>query len=115
MAMLKAKYKTVGPKKEKVTYNKYSMVESNGKKMLQSKEVTEEKDCYYVYFPQGHSIRITDKEELVRMGYHLKPRIVDMETGDVVDRGGDPYDFGADNHADVIVEDLEDAKPSRSK
>lgn len=115
MATLKAKYKTVGPKKEKVTYQKYAMVESNGKKMLQAEEVTEEKDCYYVYFPQGHSIRITDKAELVRMGYHLKPRVVDMETGDVVDRGGDPYDFGVEDHSNVIVDDLENEKPSRSK
>lgn len=115
MAALKAKYKTVGPKKEDVTYQKYEMVESNGKKMLQSHPVTEEKECYYVYFPQGHSIRITDKNELIRMGYHLKPRIVDMETGDVVDRGGDPYDFGTDDHTNVIVEDLATDKPSRSK
>jgi hypothetical protein len=115
MALLKAKYKTVGPKREEVTYQKYSMVESNGKKMLQAESVTEEKDCYYVYFPQGHSIRITDKAELIRMGYHLKPRIIDMETGDVVDRGGDPYDFGTDDHVDVIVEDLAESKPSRSK
>lgn len=51
-----------------------------------------------VYFPQGHSIRV-ERDELVRLKYHLKPRLVDMETGDVIDRGGDPYDFMTDNDA----------------
>jgi hypothetical protein len=50
-------------------------------------------ECYYVFFPHGHSIRVTSYDKLVELGYHIKPRIVDMDTGDVVDVGGDPYDF----------------------
>jgi hypothetical protein len=58
---------------------------------------------YMVYFPQGHSIRV-DKENLVRLGYHLKPRMIDMNTGDVIDFGGDPYDFAEATEAEDEVD-----------
>jgi hypothetical protein len=72
-------------------------------KSLQQETKEEERDCYYVFFPQGHSIRVTSYDELKRMGFHLKPRIVDMLTGDVVDAGGDPYDFGNDEFRDAEI------------
>lgn len=38
---------------------------------------------YMVYFPQGHSIRVSE-EELVRLGFKEDPDLVDMSTGDVL-------------------------------
>ena len=110
MAKIRARYVTKGPINEPVTYTKCTMDEET--KSLKQEEVTENMDCYYVMFPQGHSIRVTSYEKLAEMGYHLKPRMVDMETGDVIDPGGDPYDF-ANDMEDVVVMDEE--KPSRSK
>lgn len=105
---LKARYMTKGPRLEQVTYMKCWMDEET--KSLQMEEVTEEKKCWMVFFPNGHSIRLTDFNELKRMGYHLKPRIVDMDTGDVVDVGGDPYDFGNEDNVPVSLEDDETPK-----
>jgi hypothetical protein len=65
---------------------------------MQTKNVVVEEEMFMVFFPKGHSIRI-NKAELHRMNYHLQPRMIDMETGDVVDIGGDPYDFGVDDNA----------------
>lgn len=93
---VKAKYRVVGPKRVTVMVNKASMDKET--LSLQQEPVEETKDMYMVYFPQGHSIRV-ERDELVRLKYHLKPRLVDMETGDVIDRGGDPYDFMTDNDA----------------
>lgn len=101
---IKARYHTRYLGKQKVTYRQCRMDED---KNLQSEMVTEDKDCWLISFPQGHSIRITDKKELERMGYHLKPRMVDMETGDVVDMGGDPYDFAHDPDNVIVMEDEE--------
>lgn len=103
---LRARYKTVGPKKVQVQVNKASIDPTT--KSLQQKKVVEEKEMYMVYFPQGHSIRV-DKAELVRLGYHIKPRLVDMNTGDVVDLGGDPYDL--EDTGDVDVELFEETDP----
>jgi hypothetical protein len=103
---LRARYKTVGPKKVKVQINRSYMDKET--KSLQQEKVWVEQDMYMVYFPQGHSIRV-DKAELVRMGYHVKPRLVDMNTGDVVDTGGDPYDL--DNTGDADVELFEERDP----
>jgi hypothetical protein len=69
-------------------------------KSLQQKKEWVEKTMYMVYFPMGHSIRV-DRDELVRLGYHIKPRLVDMLTGDVVDTGGDPYDLADTGDADI--------------
>lgn len=109
---IRARYVVKGPKKEKVSFTKCWMDKETNS--LQQEKVTEEKDCYYVLFPQGHSIRVTSFDELKRMGYHLKPRMVDMETGDVIDAGGDPYDF-ANDFDDVVVMEEEEETPSRSK
>lgn len=91
---LKARYQVRGPKKVTVYTNQARMVCEKGSDVpsMQTEQVGVEKEMFMVYFPQGHSIRV-DKPELVRMGYHLRPRLVDMDTGEVVDAGGDPYDF----------------------
>jgi hypothetical protein len=95
---LRARYKTVGPKTVKVEVNRAFMDKET--KSLQQKKEWVEKTMYMVYFPMGHSIRV-DRDELVRLGYHIKPRLVDMLTGDVVDTGGDPYDLADTGDADI--------------
>jgi hypothetical protein len=110
----KARYRTVGPKREMVSFTRCFLDEN---KALQQEPASEEKECYYVFFPHGHSIRVTSREALVELGYHLKPRIVDMDTGDVIDVGGDPYDFGSgDSTEDVILADDDiEAKPTKRR
>lgn len=100
---IRARYAVKGPRTEKVTFTKASMNAET--KSMELEEVTEDRECYMVYFPQGHSIRVTSFEALKQMGYHLKPRMVDMETGDVVDVGGDPYDFVNDASTEHVVLD----------
>lgn len=107
---LKARYRTVGPKRENVEYTK-CFIDKNG--ALQQEKTSEEMECYYVFFPHGHSIRLTSKEKLVELGYHVKPRIVDMETGDVVDVGGDPYDFGDSGDESIVLSDDIEKTPKR--
>lgn len=110
---IKARYHVTGPRKELVTYVKCWM---NEDKNLERETVTEEMDCYTVRFPQGHSIRVTSYDKLKELGFHIKPRMVDMDTGDVVDIGGDPYDFAkADSGDTVIVADEDEEMPSRRK
>lgn len=101
---LKARYKTVGPKKVRVQVTQAKMVDGS---LIQEKVWTD-KEMYMVYFPMGHSIRV-DRTELVRLGFHKKPRLIDLETGDVIDIGGDPYDL--ENTGDVDVELFEEADP----
>lgn len=50
-------------------------------------EVPETRECFDVYFPGGHSVRIHGREELARLGYTKAPDLVDMDTGDVIARG----------------------------
>jgi len=88
--IIRARYAVKGPKREVVHFRKYYMDEN---KSLQYTDEQEERDCYMIFFPHGHSIRVTSYERLKELGYHLKPRMVDMRTGDVIDLGGDPYDF----------------------
>lgn len=114
----KARYQVVGPKEEVVNYNEY-YIDDNG--ALQSKPKSEKMKCWMVYFPHGHSIRVTSWERLVELGYHIKPRIVDMDTGDIVELGGDPYDFASDHgyqpDADIILAEdgeLEEAPVGQS-
>jgi hypothetical protein len=69
---------------------------------LVSNEVTIQEHCFMAYFPQGHSIRLVGIDALRNTkhnheGLHMKPRMIDMNTGDVVDVGGDPYDFANDS------------------
>ena len=116
MARIRARYAVKGPRKEDVTFQKCTIDPET--KSLQQEEVTEKRDCYMVYFPQGHSIRVTSFEKLKEMGFHLKPRMVDMETGDVIDIGGDPYDFANNPQGDnevVLMEDEEQHRPARTK
>lgn len=112
MATLRARYMTKNLGKQPVTFNRCSINPKT--KSLEIEEVTEERDCFMVMFPQGHSIRVTSREQLAELGYDKKPRIVDMDTGDVIDRGGDEYDF-SENFENVIVEEDDGLKPARSK
>lgn len=91
---VKAKYRTGPPKKVKVVVTEARMVKEEGtdSHSLEKENKVIEKEMYMVYFPQGHSIRC-DRAELVRMGYHLRPRLIDMDSGETIDFGGDPYDF----------------------
>jgi hypothetical protein len=43
-------------------------------------------DGYYIYFPQGHSIFVAadDEEQLQRIGILNDPRLVDMESGEII-------------------------------
>lgn len=106
---IKARYHTRYLGKQPVTFTKCEMVKEKGSETpsLRMEEVTEDRECWMISFPQGHSIRLTDRKELERLGFHLKPRMVDMETGDVVDLGGDPYDFANNNDDVIVMEDEE--------
>ena len=37
---------------------------------------------WIVYFPQGHSIRVTDEKEMIRLGFITAPSLIDMNTGE---------------------------------
>ena len=118
MPQIRARYAVKGPRKEKVTFNHCWMDDET--KSLQQEVRTEERECYMVYFPQGHSIRVTSFEELKRMGFDKKPRMVDMETGDLIDAGGDPYDFannpqGDDTNVNILVDEELEHRPARTK
>lgn len=91
MRRLKARFHVTGPFQEEVTYKKCWM--DKELKSLQSEEVTEMKETFHVRFPQGHSIRVVGRDRLVALGLNIRPRVVDMDTGDVVDIGGNPFDF----------------------
>ena len=109
---LKARYNTIGPRKEMVTFNKCSY-DLGGRGLIQE-ELTEEMQVWYVRFPQGHTTRFVGKQGLIdlkRLGYDKKPRLIDMDTGDVVDTGGDPYDFDTpveDDNSIVVLDDVDD-------
>ena len=113
--VLKARYKTVGPTKTVLSYTHCWMDEN---KALQQETRTKEVNTWMVYMPQGHSIRVR-KDELIRLGFHLKPRIVDMLTGDIIDLGGDPYDLdvptGDDNSINILGDDEADDATSSKK
>lgn len=53
-----------------------------------------------VFFPQGHSVLITDSDELKRLGFAHRPHRVEMETGEIV-----PENIGDDleNDPEEIV------------
>lgn len=116
---IKAAYRTVGPKVELVTYEKCSMDDT---KSLQREQVTEKMNTWMVYLPNGNSVRFCGDAgftEMKRLGLHLKPRMIDMDTGDVVDTGGDPYDFGTSEETsgdEIILDDSEEVgQPQRSR
>lgn len=103
---VKAKYRVAPPKKVQLSYTHCTMDPET--KSLQQTPKTREAVMYMVYLPAGHSIRV-EYDELKRLGFHIKPRLIDMDTGDVVDIGGDPYDFGGDEPAEeIIVQDDDD-------
>lgn len=90
-----ARYHTHGPVTEKVTHQKFRVEKDAETKVsrLVAEEITEELECYYVNFPKGHSIRFTSLAKLKEHGFDKKPRLIDSETGDVIDVGGEDYDF----------------------
>ena len=47
------------------------------------KVVKEERKCFDVFFPNGHSMRVRGEDELRRLGFDTSPALVDMETGDI--------------------------------
>tara|TARA_R110000803_G_scaffold2328_3_gene7927 strand:- start:240 stop:659 length:420 start_codon:yes stop_codon:yes gene_type:complete len=47
-------------------------------------ELVKETGGYMVFFPRGHSIRVRDKTDLRRLGFHNQPGFVNMETGDAM-------------------------------
>lgn len=102
---VRARYKVVGPQLVK-RVKPISYMDKSGSLQYEDKEVEEK--LWMVYFPQGHSIRVNEKE-LRRQRFHLKPRLVDMNTGDVLDLGGDEYDLSQDiEDRDIeLVEDEE--------
>lgn len=89
-------------------------------KAMDTKQVPVEEEMFMVLFPQGHSVRM-NKKELIAQKLHVRPRMVDMDTGDVIDTGGDVFDFdNMPNEPDVIAEDDDflverTTRPSRSK
>lgn len=117
MPKIRARYsvKPLGKIKRQVTR---ATIDKETKAMDTEKVIVEE-EMFMVMFPQGHSTRM-NKKELVAQGLHMKPRMVDMDTGDVIDTGGDPYDFGnmpvidevADDEAELAVRTT---RPSRSE
>lgn len=96
---LKARYRTVGPKMVDLEYTHCHIDESGS--LVQEQKVRRAK-TWMVYMPAGHSIRV-EEAELKRLGFHLKPRVIDLDTGDVVDLGGDPYDMGQDIEDDEEI------------
>jgi hypothetical protein len=118
MAKIRARYmvKPLGLTKRLVTK---ATIDKETKSM-DTKVVEVEEPMFMVLFPQGHSVRMNLKE-LKAQGLDKRPRMVDMDTGDVIDTGGDPFDFeNMPNEPDVIAEDDDflverTTRPSRSK
>lgn len=108
---VKAPYQTIGPRKESVTFQKCSYQpvdpkDPKGARKLVVENVSEVMDTYLVRFAMGHSTRFCGPAglaEMQRMGYDKKPRLIDLETGDVVDIGGDPYDLTDATEDDAVV------------
>jgi hypothetical protein len=89
-----ARYQVVGPVEEEVEINKCSIVKDDaGAGRVHMQQMTMTLQCFYVHFPKGHSIRVTSLQRLKELGFDKKPRLIDAETGDVIDTGGDPFDF----------------------
>jgi hypothetical protein len=88
-----ARYQVV-PATEEVTFNRCSVEkDESGVPRVKQEVVTEVRDCFYVHFPKGHSIRVTSLAKLKELGFDKKPRLIDAETGDLIDIGGENYDF----------------------
>lgn len=106
MPKIRARYKVVGPKMVTRTVTK-ATIDKETKSMNTSQvEITEK--MWMVFFPQGHSTRMNEKE-LRFHNLHIKPRLVDMETGDILETGGDPYDLSEDiaDRDIVLLDELE--------
>lgn len=101
---IRARYKVVGPKMVTRTKKIAFMDES---KSLQYRDQEVNEKVWMVYFPQGHSTQM-DEANLRLNNLHLKPKLVDMETGDVLETGGDAYDLEqpiADRDLELVEDD----------
>jgi hypothetical protein len=89
-----ARYQVVGPVMEEVEVNKCSIVKDEaGTGRVHMEPVVMSLECFHVHFPKGHSIRVTSRQRLKELGFDKRPRLIDAETGDVIETGGDPYEF----------------------
>lgn len=109
---IKAPYQLKALGKIPVTSLKASYVkQKDGTSKLLQEPVTEEQPAWLLQCAMGHQTRFVGERgwaEIVRMGYDKKPRLIDLETGDVVDIGGDPYDLDGPELAptkDLILSD----------
>jgi hypothetical protein len=105
---IKAPYQTIPLGEQEVEFVKASKNVKTGE--FKTEKIKEKHPCWLVKFPMGHSVRFVGergRKDLERLGYHKKPRLIDMETGDVVDIGGDPYDMdgGADDNSTIVLSD----------
>lgn len=119
---IKARFRVRGPLMEMVEQNRAS-IDENGS--LQQELVKEEMKVWYVYVPSGSangvptSVRFCGDagfKEMQRMGYTKRPRLIDMETGDVLDIGGNEFDFSSIvDESNISVVDDEETNPSSSR
>ena len=90
---IKPAFKTVANKHpyERVTVTHHPLAEGQKKRKGPSfsyaNERVEDGGGYMVYFPQGHSVLITDRDELERLGLHINPPRIEMQLGEVVPDG----------------------------
>jgi hypothetical protein len=111
---IRARYKVVGPKTVTRIVTK-AYIDPVSKAMNTKRtEVTE--PMWTVFFPQGHSTRMNEKE-LRYHNLHRKPRLQDLATGDIIDMGGDEYDLDkAIEDFDAVLEhDDDDLLPSNDE
>ncbi len=118
---VKARFAVRGPLVEMVSQNRAKMDELGS---LQQEIVKEEMKVWYVAVPSGSANGVptitrfcgeAGLKEMERMGYTKKPRMIDLDTGDVLDIGGEDYDFSAIIDEQVEVVDDEDTNPKSRK
>lgn len=103
MPKIRARYKVVGPKQVTRIVTKATIDKETKSMNTAQVEVTE--PMWMVFFPQGHSIRVNEKE-LRAQKLNIKPRLVDMDTGDILETGGDPYDLSEEiPDRDIVLMD----------
>ncbi len=83
MANVQPRYE-VYPVEEKLTRKVCTPAKDGG---FTYEEVEETRECFDVFFPGGHSLRVRGRDELARLGYTKSPDLVDMDTGDVIAKG----------------------------
>ena len=118
---IRARYKVVGPKTVTRQVTKASIDPVTKAMTTQVVDVTE--PMWTVFFPQGHSTRMNEKE-LRYHNLHIAPRLQDLATGDILDVGGQEYDLdvaikdfdAVDENSNFLDQELEtDNSASKSK